>query len=326
MLALGKDASKLALLACGRGRAGGPARLGEARRGSSSSPPAASQHSSSLDGSLSGMLWACCTASPTLWEGLQGQGGPARARLRAQYYHDYLLSNRAADSGLAQRAARRQAAPRPSDSICCLASLAATASGGLRRPPRFASAAYDCGTHVGSPPASPAAGPHSAPLVGGVPRRLRSTGCLAQTAADAARGRGRRCSAAPPAASPCRSASSRETPKTSQSSSSRAQAEAGGPPRAGWRGGGRPAGGQTARSCGEARACRCGGEARSASELGLLRPVPSAAAARGCSRGEAPGRPPQRPPPEAATMDGAPLWVRFRVTNSTTTCEGPPRM
>ena len=106
MLALGKDASKLALLACGRGRVGGPARLGEARRGSSSSPPAASQHSSSLDGSLSGMLWACCTASPTLWEGLQGQGGPARARLRAQYYHDYLLSNRAADGGLAQRAAR----------------------------------------------------------------------------------------------------------------------------------------------------------------------------------------------------------------------------
>ena len=54
MLALGKDASKLALLACGRGRVGGHARLGEARRGSSSSPPAASQHSSSLDGSLSG--------------------------------------------------------------------------------------------------------------------------------------------------------------------------------------------------------------------------------------------------------------------------------
>ena len=57
----------------------------------------------------------------------------------------------------------------------------------MRRPPRFASAAYDCGTHVGSPPASPAAGPHSAPLVGGVPRRLWSAGCLAQTAADAAR-------------------------------------------------------------------------------------------------------------------------------------------
>ena len=123
-----------------------------------------------------------------VWEGLQGQSGPPRTRLRAQYYHDYLLSNRAADGGLVRRAARRQAAPHPSDSICCLASLAVTASGGLRRPPRFASAAYDCGTHVGSPPASPAAGPHSAPLVGGVPRRLRSTGCLAQTAVGAAAG------------------------------------------------------------------------------------------------------------------------------------------
>ena len=126
--------------ACGRARQ--PARLGDAPRGSSSSRPATSEHGSSLDGSLPSMLWACCTASPTLWEGLQGQGGPARARLRAQYYHDYLLSNRAADGGLVRRAARRQAAPHPSDSICCLASLAATASGGLRRPPRFASAAY----------------------------------------------------------------------------------------------------------------------------------------------------------------------------------------
>ena len=128
-----------------------------------------------------------------VWEGRQGQSGPFRARWRAEKHHDYELCDRAAGSGLARRAARRQAAPHPSNSICCLASLAATASGGLRRPPRFASAAYDCGTHVGSPPASPAAGPHSAPLVGGVPRRLRSTGCLAQTAADAARGRRRRC-------------------------------------------------------------------------------------------------------------------------------------
>ena len=78
------------------------------------------------------------------------------------------LYDRAAGSGLAQRAARRQAAPHPYNSICYLASLAATASGGLRRPPRFASAAYDCGTHVGSPPASPAAGPQSTPLVGRV--------------------------------------------------------------------------------------------------------------------------------------------------------------
>ena len=46
---------------------------------------------------------------------------------------------------------------------------------------------------LGSPPASPAAGPHSAPLAGGVPRGLWRAACLAQTAADAARGRRRRC-------------------------------------------------------------------------------------------------------------------------------------
>jgi len=48
---------------CGRGRAGGPAGLGEAPSGSSSSPPARSQHGSSLDGSLPSMLSALCTAS-----------------------------------------------------------------------------------------------------------------------------------------------------------------------------------------------------------------------------------------------------------------------
>ena len=126
-----------------------------------------------------------------------GPGREVSGVMARSEYHAYELYDRAAGGGLAQRAARRQAAPHPSNSICYLAALAATASGGLRRPPRFASAAYDCGTHVGSPPASPAAGPHSAPLVGGVPRRLRSTGCLAQTAADAARGRCRRCCRAP---------------------------------------------------------------------------------------------------------------------------------
>ena len=43
---------------------------------------------------------------------------------------------------------------------------------GRRRPPRFASAVYACDTRVGSQPASPAAGPHGAPLVGRVPSRL----------------------------------------------------------------------------------------------------------------------------------------------------------
>ena len=70
---------KLAFLACGRGRAGGHARLGDAPRGSSSSRPAMSQHGSSLDGSLPSMLSALCTAStsclgrPT-WPGRAASG------------------------------------------------------------------------------------------------------------------------------------------------------------------------------------------------------------------------------------------------------------
>ena len=64
---------------------------------------------------------------------------------------------------------------------------------GRRRPPRFASAVYACDTRVGSPPASPAAGPHGAPLVGSVPSRLCRAVCLTQGAAAAARGRHRRC-------------------------------------------------------------------------------------------------------------------------------------
>ena len=52
---------------------------------------------------------------------------------------------------------------------------------------------YACDARVGSPPASPAAGPHGAPLVGSVPSRLCRAVCLTQGAAAAARGRHRRC-------------------------------------------------------------------------------------------------------------------------------------
>eukprot|EP00315_Gephyrocapsa_oceanica_P032420 CAMPEP_0185407950 /NCGR_PEP_ID=MMETSP1365-20130426/1630_1 /TAXON_ID=38817 /ORGANISM="Gephyrocapsa oceanica, Strain RCC1303" /LENGTH=179 /DNA_ID=CAMNT_0028010413 /DNA_START=217 /DNA_END=754 /DNA_ORIENTATION=- len=92
-----------------------------------------------------------------VWEGRQGQSGPSRARWRAECYHDYELSDRVAGGGLARRAARRQAALQPFNSVFYLAPLAATACGGRRRPPRFASAAYAYDTRVGSPPASPAA-------------------------------------------------------------------------------------------------------------------------------------------------------------------------
>ena len=109
-----------------------------------------------------------------VWEGRQGQSGPSRARWRAECYHDYELSDRVAGGGLARRAARRQAALQPFNSVFYLAPLAATACGGRRRPPRFASAAYAYDTRIGSPPASPAAGPRGATLVGSVLSRLCS--------------------------------------------------------------------------------------------------------------------------------------------------------
>ena len=116
-------------------RAGGHARLDDALRGSSSSPPARSQHGSSLDGSLPGMLSALCTASTSClgtWEGLQGRRGPSRARWRAEYSHDHEFSTRGAGGGLARRAARRQAAVQPLNSVFYIAPLAATACGGRR--------------------------------------------------------------------------------------------------------------------------------------------------------------------------------------------------
>ena len=121
--------------------AGGPARLGEARRGSSSSPPATSQHGSSLDGCLPSILSAFCTASPSSLGRSAGPGRAVSGAMARSEYHAYELSGRVAGSGLARRAARRRAAHHPFNSVFCLASLAATASGGRRRPPRFASAA-----------------------------------------------------------------------------------------------------------------------------------------------------------------------------------------
>ena len=60
-----------------------------------------------------------------VWEGLQGQSGPSRARWRAECHHDYELSDRVAGGGLARRAARRQAALQPFNSVFYLALLAA---------------------------------------------------------------------------------------------------------------------------------------------------------------------------------------------------------
>ena len=119
-------------------RARGPRRASMARR-STGACPARSRHS--------------VQPRQGVWEGRQGQGGPSRARWRAECYHDYELSDRVAGGGLARRAARRQAALQPFNSVFYLAPLAATACGGRRRPPRFASAAYAYDTRIGSPPA-----------------------------------------------------------------------------------------------------------------------------------------------------------------------------
>eukprot|EP00315_Gephyrocapsa_oceanica_P044508 CAMPEP_0185537130 /NCGR_PEP_ID=MMETSP1366-20130426/110287_1 /TAXON_ID=38817 /ORGANISM="Gephyrocapsa oceanica, Strain RCC1303" /LENGTH=144 /DNA_ID=CAMNT_0028148849 /DNA_START=218 /DNA_END=649 /DNA_ORIENTATION=- len=121
-----------------------------------------------------------------VWEGLQGQRGPSRARWRAEYSHDHEFSTRGAGGGLARRAARRQAAVQPLNSVFYIAPLAATACGGRRGTSRFASAAYYFDTRVGSPPASPAVGPGGATLVGSVLSRLCSAAWLTQSAADAA--------------------------------------------------------------------------------------------------------------------------------------------
>ena len=67
-----------------------------------------------------------------VWEGLQGQRGPSRARWRAEYSHDHEFSTRGAGGGLARRAARRQAAVQPLNSVFYIAPLAATACGGRR--------------------------------------------------------------------------------------------------------------------------------------------------------------------------------------------------
>ena len=111
---------------------------------------------------------------PAWVQGSWGYGALPSGAVTRSEYHAYELSGRVAGSGLARRAARRRAAHHPFNSVFCLASLAATASGGRRRPPRFASAAYACDTRVDSPPASPAAGPRGALLVGSVLSRLCS--------------------------------------------------------------------------------------------------------------------------------------------------------
>ena len=192
VLALGKDASKLALPACGRGHASGHAGSATLRAG----PRARGPRRTSMARRSTGDCSACSRHSVQprqgVWEGLQGQRGPSRARWRAEYSHDHEFSTRGAGGGLARRAARRQAAVQPLNSVFYIAPLAATACGGRRG--RLASPAL--------PPTSTRASARR-------PRRLRwargarlssgacSAGCAAQSLTHSER---RWCGVGPPAA------------------------------------------------------------------------------------------------------------------------------
>ena len=129
---LARNARKLAFHPWARGRTAVVGSLCDAPIGSSTSSPATSQHSSSLDGSLPSMLSAFCTASPG---SLRRPAGPARtasgamALLSTYLFDACRLSNLVAGGRPAWRAARWQPAQYALDSDFCLAALTAAASG-----------------------------------------------------------------------------------------------------------------------------------------------------------------------------------------------------
>ena len=172
MSTLGEDARKLAFLAYGRGHVSGDGRQTTLRAG----PRARGPRRTSMARRSTGACPACSRHSVQprqgVWEGREGQSRPSRARWCAEGCHDCEFSNRVAGGGLARRAARRQAALQPFNSVFYIAPLAATACGGRRGTSRFASAAYDYDTRVGLRPASPAVGPRGATLVGSELSRL----------------------------------------------------------------------------------------------------------------------------------------------------------
>ena len=125
---LARNARKLAFHPWARGRTAVVGSLCDAPIGSSTSPPATSQHGSSLDGSLPSMLSAFCTASPG---SLRRPAGPARtasgamALLSTYLFDACRLSNLVAGGRPAWRAARWQPAQYALDSDFCLAALTA---------------------------------------------------------------------------------------------------------------------------------------------------------------------------------------------------------
>ena len=196
MLALGKDAMRLALPACGRGHASGHAGSTTLCAGVRPRGPQRASMARRSTGACPGCSWHSVEPRESVWEGQEGQSRPFRERWCAEGRHDYEFPTRGAGGGLARRAARWQAGLQPFNSVFYIATLAATACGGRRGRSCFASTAYYYDTRVGSPPASPAVGPGGATLVGSVLSRLCSAAWLTQSAADAAWGCRRGCCSA----------------------------------------------------------------------------------------------------------------------------------
>ena len=142
MLALGKDASKLALPACGRGHASGHAGSTTLCAGLRPRGPQRASMARRSTGACTACSGHSVEPRESVWEGQKGQRRTFRARCCAEGRHDREFSTRGAGGGLARRAARRQAAVQPLNSVFYIAPLAATACGGRRGTSRFASAAY----------------------------------------------------------------------------------------------------------------------------------------------------------------------------------------
>ena len=131
-----------------------------------------------------------------LWDGLHGRRGPPRAR----WPSSVPTSSMPVGSPISSPAAGPHGALLDGSLLSTPWTVTSASLLLLQPPPGPAPAASlrQCclrlrDTRVGSPPASPAAGPHGAPLVGSVPSRLCRAVCLTQGAAAAARGRHRRC-------------------------------------------------------------------------------------------------------------------------------------
>ena len=132
MLALGKDAMRLALPACGRGHASGHAGSTTLCAGVRTRGPQRASMARRSTGACPGCSWHSVEPRESVWEGQEGQSRPFRERWCAEGRHDYEFSTRGAGGGLARRAARRQAAVQPLNSVFYIAPLAATACGGRR--------------------------------------------------------------------------------------------------------------------------------------------------------------------------------------------------